>query len=203
MILSNHDAECSPASRRGTVNCRHWRTRSHRHAEIPATRYTRAIDASSVSIVRDPNKCILCGRCVQVCSEIQTVNALTLNQRGFDTTIATAFKRGHGEQRVRELRPVHGLLPCGRPVRGEPHRSVWKALMIRINTCRSGGAAIRAQLGEEFGMPAGTLVSGKLHAALRRMKFDAVFDTNFTADLTILEEGTEVVEAIKAGKRLP
>jgi NADH-quinone oxidoreductase subunit G len=205
MILSNHDAECLTCIKKGKCELQELaHTLGIDTQKFPRVDIPRAIDASSVSIVRDPNKCILCGRCVQVCSEIQTVNALTLNQRGFDTTIATAFNEGMGNSACVNCGQCTVYCPVGALYEASHIEGVWKALTDPDkHVVVQEAPAIRAQLGEEFGMPAGTLVSGKLHAALRRMKFDAVFDTNFTADLTILEEGTEVVEAIKAGKRLP
>jgi NADH-quinone oxidoreductase subunit G len=205
MILSNHDSECLTCIKNG--NCELQALASA--LGIDTQKYPRldtqkGIDTTSVSIVRDPNKCILCGRCIQVCSEIQTVNALTLDQRGFDTAIATAFNEGMGNSACVNCGQCTVYCPVGALYEKSHIEGVWKALSDPDkHVVVQEAPAIRAQLGEEFGMPAGTLVSGKLHAALRRLKFDAVFDTNFTADLTILEEGTEVVEAIKAGKKLP
>jgi NADH-quinone oxidoreductase subunit G len=164
----------------------------------------RPLDTTSVAIVRDPNKCILCGRCVQVCTEIQTVNALTLDKRGIDTTISTTMNEGLGNSACVNCGQCTVFCPVGALYENSATEEVWQALNDPTkHVVVQEAPAIRAQLGEEFGMPLGTIVSGKLHAALRRLKFDAVFDTNFSADLTILEEGTEVVSAIKAGKRLP
>jgi NADH-quinone oxidoreductase subunit G len=205
MILSNHDSECLTCIKKGNCELQALaHTLGIDTQKYPRLDTQKEIDITSVSIVRDPNKCILCGRCVQVCSEIQTVNALTLDQRGFATTIATAFNEGMGNSVCVNCGQCTVYCPVGALYETSHIEGVWEALNDPDkHVVVQEAPAIRAQLGEEFGMPAGTLVSGKLHAALRRLKFDAVFDTNFTADLTILEEGTEVVEAIKAGKKLP
>jgi iron-only hydrogenase group A len=205
LILSDHDCECLTCIKNGKCELQDLaRTVGIKDIGEFGTKVKKPKDTSSVAIVRDPNKCILCGRCVQVCAEIQTVNALTLDKRGSETTIGTALNRGLGNSACVNCGQCVVYCPVGALYEQSQTEAVWEALNDPDkHVVVQEAPAIRAQLGEEFGMEPGTIVSGKLHAALRRMKFDAVFDTNFSADLTILEEGTEVVGAIKAGKRLP
>ncbi len=205
LILSDHDADCLTCIKNGKCELQDVaRAVGIQEMTNYGPRLRKAIDTTSVAIVRDPNKCILCGRCITVCSEIQTVNALTLDKRGFETSISTAFNQGLGNSACVNCGQCTVFCPVGALYEKSQTEEVWKALNDPDkHVVVQEAPAIRAQLGEEFGMAPGTIVSGKLHAALRRMRFDAVFDTNFSADLTILEEGTEVVNAIKEGKRLP
>ncbi|OPY71085.1 MAG: NADP-reducing hydrogenase subunit HndC [Syntrophorhabdaceae bacterium PtaU1.Bin034] len=205
LILSDHDADCLTCIKNGKCELQDVaRTVGIQEIKDYGKKQKKPLDETSVAIVRDPNKCIVCGRCVQVCSEIQTVNALTLDKRGFESSISTVMNEGLGNSACVNCGQCTVFCPVGALYEKSHVDEVWKALSDPDkHVVVQEAPAIRAQLGEEFGMEPGTIVSGKLHAALRRMKFDAVFDTNFTADLTILEEGTEVVNAIKAGKRLP
>jgi iron-only hydrogenase group A len=205
LILSNHDMDCLTCVKNQSCELQHVASL----VGINTLTYPRigrkwAIDTTSASIVRDPNKCILCGRCLQVCSEVQTVNALTLDGRGFNTQITDAFNEGMGNSVCVNCGQCTVYCPVGALYEKSHVDEVWAALNDPDkHVVVQEAPAVRAMLGEEFGMPTGTLVSGKMHAALRRLKFDAVFDTNFTADLTIMEEGTEVVDRIKAGKNIP
>ncbi len=205
LILSDHDGDCLTCIKNSRCELQDVaRTVGIKEIAGKGKKNKRPIDDSSVSIVRDPNKCILCGRCINVCSEIQTVNALTLDSRGFDTSISTALNQGLGNSVCVNCGQCTVFCPVGALYEKSQTDAVWKALNDpKKHVVVQEAPAIRAQLGEEFGMEPGTIVSGKLHAALRRMRFDAVFDTNFSADLTIIEEGTEVVDAIKTGRSLP
>ncbi|MGD0659636.1 MAG: NADH-dependent [FeFe] hydrogenase, group A6 [Syntrophorhabdales bacterium] len=205
LILSDHDTDCLTCIKNSRCELQEVaRIVGIKEITDYGKKRKKPIDMSSVAIVRDPNKCILCGRCIAVCSEIQTVNALTLNARGSDTTVSTAFNEGLGNSACVNCGQCTVFCPVGALYEKSQTDDVWKALNDpEKHVVVQEAPAIRAQLGEEFGMATGTIVSGKLHAALRRMKFDAVFDTNFTADLTIIEEGNEVVDAIKTGKSLP
>ena len=205
LILSDHVGECPVCIKNGQCELQAVaRIVGIQDVTGLTRKEMKPIDTSSVAIVRDPNKCILCGRCIQVCSEIQTVNALTLDKRGYETTISTAMNQGLGNSACVNCGQCTVFCPVGALYEKSHIEQVWQALNDPDkHVVVQEAPAIRAQLGEEFGMEPGTIVSGKLHAALRRMRFDAVFDTNFTADLTILEEGTEVVAAIKEGRSLP
>jgi NADH-quinone oxidoreductase subunit G len=205
LILSNHDMDCLTCVKNQACELQHVaklvgiNTLTYRRLEqrLP-------IDRTSAAIVRDPNKCILCGRCIQVCSHIQTVNALCLDQRGFDTQITDAFNQGMGNSVCVNCGQCTVYCPVGALYEKSHVDKVWEALSDPDkHVVVQEAPAVRAMLGEEFGMEPGTLVSGKMHAALRRLKFDAVFDTNFTADLTIMEEGTEIVDRITKNRDLP
>ena len=205
LILSDHDADCLTCIKNSRCELQDVaRIVGIKEITDYGKKHKKPIDTSSVAIVRDPNKCILCGRCISVCSEIQTVNALTLDGRGFDTSVSTALNQGLGNSSCVNCGQCTVFCPVGALYEKSQTEEVWKALNDPDkHVVVQEAPAIRAQLGEEFGMAPGTIVSGKLHAALRRMRFDAVFDTNFTADLTIIEEGNEVVDAIKTGRSLP
>ncbi len=205
LILSDHDADCLTCIKNGRCELQDVaRVVGIKDVTNQGKNHKKAIDRSRVALVRDPNKCILCGRCITVCSDIQTVNALTLDGRGFDTSVSTVLNQGMGNSACVNCGQCTVFCPVGALYENSQTDEVWKALNDPDkHVVVQEAPAIRAQLGEEFGMEPGTIVSGKLHAALRRMRFDAVFDTNFTADLTIIEEGTEVVDAIKTGRSLP
>ena len=205
LILSNHDMDCLTCIKNQSCELQQVAALVGINTlTYPRLEHMRPLDTTSASIVRDPNKCILCGRCVQVCSEIQTVNALALDQRGFDTQITDAFNQGMGNSVCVNCGQCTVFCPVGALYEKSHTDKVWEALNDPDkHVVVQEAPAVRAMLGEEFGMEPGSLVSGKMHAALRRMKFDAVFDTNFTADLTILEEGTEVVDRITKNKDLP
>lgn len=162
------------------------------------------IDTSSAAIVRDPSKCILCRRCIQTCELVQSVSAIGLEGRGYDVWVDTPFGKGIGEVACVSCGQCIDRCPVGALYEKDHTARVWKALddptkHVVVQTA----PAVRASIGEMFGMPAGSLVTDKLVAGLRMLGFDKVFDTDFTADLTIVEEGTELIGRIKNGGTLP
>jgi iron-only hydrogenase group A len=162
------------------------------------------VDTSSPSIVRDTSKCILCRRCVEVCQHVQSVGQLFPVDRGFDTVIAPSMKMDLAHTACVSCGQCVSACPVG-ALREVSHiERVWDALgdpdkHVVVQTA----PAVRAAIGEEFGMPAGSLVTGKMVAGLRRLGFDKVFDTDFSADLTILEEGNELLHRLQNGGTLP
>ena len=205
LLLSNHEKKCLTCVR--NQNCE-LQTLSE-ELGITDIRFEgdmneHAIDALSPSIVRDNNKCVLCRRCVSVCKEVQTVAVIDATQRGFHTTIASPFNKSLAEVPCVNCGQCITVCPVGALREKDSTELVWDAIgdpdkYVIVQTA----PAVRAGLGEEFGLPIGTPVTGKMAAALRRMGFDKTFDTDTGADLTIMEEGTELIERIKNGGKLP
>jgi NADH-quinone oxidoreductase subunit G/NADP-reducing hydrogenase subunit HndD len=162
------------------------------------------VDTSSPSVVRDSSKCVLCRRCVTVCHEVQSVGQLFPVDRGFGTVIAPAARKNLSEVPCVACGQCITACPVGALREKDHTQRTWAALndpekYVVVQTA----PAVRAAIGEEFGMPAGSLVTKKMVAGLRRLGFDKVFDTDFTADLTILEEGNELLQRVKTGGKLP
>lgn len=205
LILSNHPMECLTCNR--STNCELQAIA--KNLGITEIRFKGAnsqfpVDATSASIVRNPDKCILCRRCVAVCNQVQGVGVLGANERGFDSIVAPPFNRMLNEVNCVLCGQCINVCPVGALKEKDHTERVWDAINnpekhVVVQTA----PAVRAALGEEFGLPVGTSVTKKMVAALRRLGFDKVFDTNFTADLTIMEEGNELLDRIKNGGKLP
>lgn len=174
--------------------------------EIPFTGEKRKaeLDDSNPSIVRDPNKCIICGRCVRACSEHQGLDVYSYVNRGFATIIEPAFGVGLAEATCTYCGQCVAVCPTAAICEKDDTEKVFAALanpkkFVIVQTAPS----VRVALGEALGLPAGQVVTGKMVAALRRLGFDRVFDTDFSADLTIMEEGTEFLNRVTGGGTLP
>lgn len=161
------------------------------------------IDNNSYSIVRDANKCILCKRCETMCNEIQTVGALTDVGRGFDTYVGSAFNHAMHETTCTFCGQCLAVCPTGALTEVSNTSEVWDAIQSDKFVIVQVAPAVRVALGEEFNMQPGSIVTGKMVNALRSLGFDKVFDTNFAADLTIVEEASEFVHRFKNGGKLP
>lgn len=162
------------------------------------------IEQSTPHLIRDNSKCILCRRCVAVCKQQQHAAVIGPNDRGFSTHIGSAFDRGLGEVACINCGQCINVCPTGALTEVDSTAKVWAALNDPKKHVVVGTApAVRATLGEEFGDPIGTNVQGKMVAALHRLGFDGVFDVDVTADLTILEEGTEFIHRLQNGGTLP
>ncbi len=205
LLLSNHPQECLTCSR--STNCElQSLAKEMGVSDVPYTgeRTIYDLDLSSASIVRDASKCILCRRCVSVCNQVQQVGVLGLINRGFGATVGPAFEHGIGEVNCTNCGQCINVCPVGALRETDHTKRVWQALAdptkhVIVQTA----PAVRAALGEEFGLPMGTPVTGRMVAALRRLGFDRVFDTDFSADLTIMEEGNEVIDRLVNGGKLP
>lgn len=157
------------------------------------------VDSSSPSITRDTSKCILCRRCITVCNQIQGIGVLNVQKRGFKSVIGPASELPLDSVNCVNCGQCTTVCPVGALQENDSTQAVWNALFDKSRRVVIQTApAIRAALGEEFGYEPGTLVTGKMVTALRDMGFDDVFDTNFTADLTIIEEGSEFLNRIKS-----
>ncbi len=205
LILSNHDRKCLTCER--NRNCELQALADElgvTDIHYDGVRNEYDIDELSPSIVRDNNKCILCRRCVNMCKNIQTVGAIDTMERGFKTKVACAFDKSLGEVSCVNCGQCIAVCPVGALREKDATDDVWAALAnpdkhVVVQTA----PAVRAALGEEFGMEMGTPCTGKMAAALRRLGFDKVFDTDFAADLTIMEEGTELIQRLQNGGKLP
>jgi NADH-quinone oxidoreductase subunit G len=205
MILSDHEVTCPTCAANNKCELQELANNlSANPDELPPIWEKIAIDATSPSIIRDTNKCISCGRCVTVCNETQTVYALTFADRGIEGHIDTAFGLGLANSPCVNCGQCTVYCPTGALRENSEIDQVWEALLDPTkHVIVQEAPAVRVALAEEFGMEPGLATPGKMYAALKTIGFDAVMDTNFTADLTILEEGTECVELIKAGSPKP
>jgi NADH-quinone oxidoreductase subunit G/NADP-reducing hydrogenase subunit HndD len=200
LMLSDHPRDCLNCSR--NQNCEFQKLGEL--IQLDEVRFEGAkskmeIDASSPSLIRDTSKCILCRRCVTVCNEIQGIGVINPQRRGFKTKIGPAEGLTLNSVNCAFCGQCTTVCPVGALQEQDATHKVWQALFnpgkrVIVQTA----PAIRAALGEEFGYPPGTLVTGKMATALRDLGFDDVFDTNFTADLTIIEEGNELLQRLSA-----
>ncbi|MBD5132071.1 MAG: 2Fe-2S iron-sulfur cluster binding domain-containing protein [Clostridiales bacterium] len=198
LMLSNHHKECLSCVRSGNCELQALATEYGCDAE----KYSGAMNSYDVDnvteyLVRDNNKCILCRRCVAACNKVQTVGVIDAGNRGFATRIASPFDKKLGEVPCVACGQCINVCPTGALRENDSIGEVEKLLADPTKTVIVGTApAVRAALGEEFGYPIGTDVEGKMVAALKAIGFDKVFDVNMTADLTIMEEGTEFLSRL-------
>lgn len=205
LILSNHPMECPTCLRNGNCELQQMASRLN----ITEIRYegeknSFEKDETTPAIVRDPNKCILCRRCVNACREIQGIGVLEPHHRGFKTSIDPSFCEGLHMMPCTQCGQCVLVCPTGALTERDDTDRVFKALADpQKYVIAQTAPAVRVALGEAFGMEPGSIVTGQMVAALRRMGFNRVFDTNFAADLTIMEEASELVERLEKGGKLP
>ncbi|MCM1226046.1 MAG: NADH-dependent [FeFe] hydrogenase, group A6 [Clostridium sp.] len=206
LILSNHDRKCLSCVRSGNCElqklCKDMGVDDTEIYDGEKNEYE--IDNSAAHMFRDNNKCILCRRCSAVCEKVQGIGVIGANERGFKTTIASAFDMGLGETSCVSCGQCIAVCPVGAISEKDNTKEVFDAIADPEKVVVVQAApAVRAALGEAFGLPIGTDVEGKMAAALRRLGFDKVFDTNFSADLTIMEEAHEFIDRVKNSGKLP
>lgn len=205
LLLANHPQDCLSCQR--NTNCELQDMAADlgiRKIRFDGVKKNLPLDANNPSLVRDQNKCILCGRCIKACSDRQGVDVYSFAKRGFDTTVTPAFDVGLDQAACTFCGQCASVCPTGAIVEKDDTQAVWAAIAdptkhVIVQTA----PATRVALGEALGMNSGFVVTGKMVASLRRLGFDKVFDTDFTADLTILEEGTELIGRLQNGGKLP
>ncbi len=205
LIISNHNRDCLACFRNKNCELQNLcEDLNIENIEFEGEKIEKSIDDVSHSIIRDPNKCILCGRCIAVCSKVQGIGILSFTKRGFDTEVSPAFDKSMAESPCIYCGQCINVCPVAALREKSDIERVWDAIEdTRKHVIVQTAPAVRAALGEMFGYPIGTRVTGKMVSALKRLGFDKVFDTNFAADLTIMEEGTELLGRIKNGGVLP
>ena len=205
LILSNHHRDCLTCSRNGNCELQELAAKFNvQVVEFEGERTKHKVDDKSPSIVRDFNKCILCRRCVATCKYVQKIGAIDCINRGFDSCISTTYDHSLNDVDCTFCGQCIESCPTGALKEKENIQDVWKKLrdegtFVVVQTA----PAVRVALGEEFGMPIGTNVAGKMVTALKSIGFDKVFDTNTGADLTIMEEANEFIERIQNDGVLP
>ena len=205
LILSDHDRSCLTCKRNQSCELQALANEMGiEDIEFPGERIIKTIDELSPSIVRDNNKCILCRRCVAACAKTQGVFAIGMQNRGFKTQVGSEFGKSLNDVACINCGQCIAACPTGALTEKDATKEVWAALndpdkYVVFQTA----PAVRVAIGEEFGMPIGTRCTGKMVSAIRRLGADKVFDVDFAADLTIMEEGTELLNRIKNGGVLP
>ena len=204
LILSNHKKNCLSCSRNTDCELQALADRMGVGDVVYEGTAEDEIDDLSTSIVRDNSKCVLCRRCVAVCKEVQTVGAIDVAYRGMNSKVTPAFDKPLADSNCINCGQCVAVCPVGALTIKYNIDRVWDAINDEeLHVVVQTAPAVRAALGEEFGMPIGQAVTGKMVAALRRLGFDRVLDTNTGADLTIMEEGTEFIHRLQTGENLP
>ena len=205
LILSNHQRDCLTCTRNGNCELQNLAVKFNvTGIEYEGETNKHQIDDLSPSIVRDFNKCILCRRCVSVCKKVQEIGAIDCINRGFNSCISTVGDNSLNDVNCTFCGQCIEACPVGALREKDSIKEAWEKLKdpdtyVIVQTA----PAVRVALGEEFGMPIGTNVTGKMVAALKRLGFDKVFDTNTGADFTIMEEGTEFIQRLNENYNLP
>ena len=205
LILANHPQDCLTCDKNGKCElqalAQEYNIRSNPFESV----YKRLpVEDTNPALVRDMTKCVRCGRCVDACQAVQGTNAIGYSHRSTEFSITTAFDHPLDESPCVYCGQCVAACPVGALHEKDDTRKVWDAIANKdLHVVVQTAPAVRVAIGEEFGMPRGSIATGKMVAALRRLGFDKVFDTDFSADLTIMEEGTELLDRLKNGGTLP
>ena len=205
LLLAAHCRDCTTCDKHGNCSLQKLAyEHGVEHVRFANHREEQPIDRSSYAIIRDPNKCILCGNCVRACAELQGVEVLGFTHRGTDAMVAPAFNRNLADTNCVSCGQCRVVCPTGALTIRNCMESVWQALGDKnTRVVAQIAPAVRVAVGEAFGLPKGENAMGKIVAALHRMGFDEVFDTTYTADLTIMEESAEFLDRVAKGEKLP
>jgi NADH-quinone oxidoreductase subunit G/NADP-reducing hydrogenase subunit HndD len=205
LLLSNHPKDCLSCAK--NLDCELQGLAKElgiREIQYTGEMMNYDLDMSSESLIKDPNKCIMCRRCETMCNDVQTVGVLSGLKRGFDAVVAPAFNMDIVESSCTYCGQCVAVCPTAALTEVNAITRTWRALTNpRKHVVVQVAPAVRVAIGEEFGMEPGTISTGQLVTSLKRMGFDGVFDTDFAADLTIMEEASELVHRIKHNGTLP
>jgi NADH-quinone oxidoreductase subunit G len=205
LLLANHDQQCPTCSKSSACQLQDVaRKLGIRKVRFKPVHETEELDFSSVSVMRDPNKCVLCGDCVRFCEEIQGIGAIDFAYRGHQAAVLPAFGKGLGQGECVNCGQCAAVCPTGALTPRPEVEEVWKALNDPAKTVVAQIApAVRVALGEPFGVAPGSSTTGQMVAALKRLGFDRVYDASFSADLTVIEEANEFLKRKAKGEKLP
>lgn len=205
LLLSNHDKDCTACEITGKCQLQSLSLRyGVKKVRFENNFEEKAIDNSSPSLVRNPNKCIKCGDCVMVCEDVQGVGALGFAHRGSEVEITPAFGKSLAESNCVNCGQCRIVCPTGAITIKNDTQRVWDAIFDKdIQVVAQIAPAVRVALGEEFGLPAGTMTLGKMVSAMRKMGMEKIYDTAIAADLTVREESGEFLEKYSKGEGLP
>ncbi|RPI01276.1 MAG: ferredoxin [Calditrichaeota bacterium] len=205
LIIDNHPMECQTCERDGNCELQNLAySQGVRDRLFEGKRKLHPLESSSASVIRNAEKCVLCRRCVRVCAEIQGIHNLSQLHRGFNTVVSPAFEAGMADSVCINCGQCINVCPTAAFLEKPHTERIWRALENPdLFVIAHIAPAIRAAIGEGFNLPPGTPCTGQTVTALRRLGFDAVFDTNFGADLTIVEEANELVHRLEKNENLP
>lgn len=205
LLLANHDRECTTCEKSSNCELQDLSNKMGiRDIRFGKREEILPVDNSNPSVVRDPNKCILCGACVRACKEIQGQGVLDFANRGSKTVVTPAYGKDMGEVDCIFCGQCTSVCPTGALTIKSDIEKVWNEILNEKKTVVAQIApAVRVAVGEAFGLPAGHNTIGLITAALRKIGFDKVFDTSFAADMTIMEEGTEFISRLNKKEKLP